>query len=98
MCRVTQVVPDEPKPFQVAGVTGSVIVTISDGEWFACQGACPHENAAFVEGLVQQKMIVCGVHFYAFDLRSGRCTHDPKLTLRRYPITIIGDEVWIELP
>jgi nitrite reductase/ring-hydroxylating ferredoxin subunit len=41
--------------------------------------------------------LTCPGHGYAFDLRSGRCRHDPALELRRYPIVLVGDEVWVDL-
>ena len=79
------------------GVTWPVIVTRVDGELFACPGVCPHEDVALADGYLFGTAIVCQAHAYAFDLRTGRCRHDAGLELRRYPITIIGDDVWVDL-
>jgi hypothetical protein len=39
------------------------------------------------------------VHGYRFDLATGKCEHVPSLHLhlRRYKITMTGDEVWVDL-
>jgi nitrite reductase/ring-hydroxylating ferredoxin subunit len=42
-------------------------------------------------------VITCPGHAYDFDLRTGRCAHDRDLELRRYPITLVGDEIWVDL-
>jgi len=30
-------------------------------------------------------------------VRTGRCQHDAQLELRRYPITLVGREIWVDL-
>jgi nitrite reductase/ring-hydroxylating ferredoxin subunit len=41
--------------------------------------------------------LVCPWHGYEFDLRSGECVFDPKLKLRRYPVTVQGEDVYVHL-
>jgi hypothetical protein len=36
-------------------------------------------------------------HGYGLDLQTGRCENDPRLHLRRYRVTVVGDEVWCDL-
>jgi nitrite reductase/ring-hydroxylating ferredoxin subunit len=97
VCRLTDVVDDEMRAFRVAGVSWPVIVTRIDGELFACPGVCPHEDVELSSGELTGSVIKCPGHGYEFDLRSGRCLHDRELTLRRYPVTVVGDEVWVDL-
>ena len=33
----------------------------------------------------------------SLDLRTGKCRHDASLELRRYKITQISDEIWVDL-
>jgi nitrite reductase/ring-hydroxylating ferredoxin subunit len=80
VCSIHDVVEGELRAFRVKDVTWPVIVTIANGEMFACPGVCPHEDVALVDG-------------YLF----GRCRHDAALELRRYPITRIGDDIWVDL-
>jgi nitrite reductase/ring-hydroxylating ferredoxin subunit len=37
------------------------------------------------------------VHGYTFDLDTGRCQHMPALMLRRYKVTRVGTEIWVDL-
>ena len=97
VCTIAEVRPDHINSFKVKGVTWPVIVTIVDGELVACPGVCPHEDVALVDGDLEGARIRCPGHGYQFDLHTGTCKHDPGLVLRRYPITRVGDEIWVDL-
>ena len=97
VCRLSDVVPDELREFAVKGVTWPVIVTSVGGELFAVPGVCPHEDVRLVDGYLHGTVLMCPAHAYNYDLRTGRCRHDTTLELRRYPITIVGGEVWVDL-
>lgn len=97
VCALAEVADGELRAFPVAGVIWPVIVTRIDGALVAVPGVCPHEDVALWEGEIAGHAIVCPGHGYAFDVRTGRCKHAPALELRRYPITQIGDEVWVDL-
>jgi len=73
-------------------------VTTVDGALVAFPGVCPHDDVSLVDyGVVEGRELRCRVHGYRFDLVDGHCEHMPKLHLRRYPITIVGDELWVDL-
>ena len=97
VCKLADVVPDEIRSFKVKGVTWPVIVTSVEGTIVATQGVCPHEDVSLDEGYIFGTVLVCGAHAYGFDLLTGKCKHDPGLTLRRYAVTLVGDEVWVDL-
>jgi nitrite reductase/ring-hydroxylating ferredoxin subunit len=97
VCTLGDVVDGALRAFAVPGVTWPVIVTRVDGALVAVAGVCPHEDVALADGELRGAAIVCPGHGYAFDVRTGRCQHDPGLELRRYPITQLGDEVWVDL-
>ena len=97
VCPIGDVVDGELRAFVVPGVTWPVIVTRSSGELVAVPGVCPHEDVALVDGELRGQAIICPGHGYAFDLRTGRCKHDPDLALRRYPVTLIDGELWVDL-
>jgi toluene monooxygenase system ferredoxin subunit len=97
VCALEDVVDGQLRAFAVPGVTWPVIVTRVAGELVAAAGVCPHEDVALADGDLTGHTITCPGHGYQFDLRTGRCQHDPDLALRRYPITLIGDQLWVDL-
>lgn len=97
VCSLAEVSDGELRAFPVLGVIWPVIVTRIAGELVAVPGVCPHEDVALEGGELAGDAIICPGHGYEFDLRTGRCKHDPDLALRRYPITLMGDEVWVDL-
>jgi toluene monooxygenase system ferredoxin subunit len=97
VCAIDEVADGALRAFAVHGVTWPVIVTRVDGELVAVPGVCPHEDVALAGGALRGHGLVCPGHGYEFDLRTGRCTHDPGLELRRYPITVVGGELWVDL-
>jgi nitrite reductase/ring-hydroxylating ferredoxin subunit len=97
VCRLADVVPGELRSFKVVGVTWPVIVTYVEHALVAVPGVCPHEDVGLANGDLDDCMLVCPGHAYRFDLRTGKCEHDAALELRRYPITVVGDEIWVDL-
>lgn len=98
VCRVDEV-DEELRGFEVQGVTWPVMVTRSEGNLIAFPGVCPHDDVSLVDyGVIEDDGHVrCRVHGYRFDLATGRCEHQPQLHLRRYRVTLIDDEVWVDL-
>ncbi|MDX2089223.1 MAG: Rieske (2Fe-2S) protein [Kofleriaceae bacterium] len=97
VCKLSDVVPGELRAFPVRGVTWPVIVTSVDDELFAMPGVCPHEDVALADGYLFGHEVMCSAHAYTFDLRTGKCRHDRTLELRRYPITIVDGELFVDL-
>ncbi|HUS28701.1 MAG TPA: Rieske (2Fe-2S) protein [Kofleriaceae bacterium] len=97
VCKLTEVVDDQLRAFPVSGVTWPVIVTRTDGELYACAGVCPHEDVSLANGDLHGTVLTCPGHSYEFDLKTGVCIHDRTLHLRRYPITLLDDDVWVDL-
>jgi nitrite reductase/ring-hydroxylating ferredoxin subunit len=99
VCRLADVVPNELRAFDVTGVTWPVIVTYVDGAMVAFPGVCPHDDVPLGDyGVLDNEGgVICRVHGYRFDIATGKCEHVPSLHLRRYKITVAGDEVWVDL-
>jgi nitrite reductase/ring-hydroxylating ferredoxin subunit len=82
---------------RVPGVTWPVLAGVIEGEVLATAGVCPHEDVHLAGGDLDGACLTCPGHGYTFDLRTGACTHDPDLILRRYRVEIVGGDVWVEL-
>ena len=97
VCSIGEVAEGQLRAFVVEGVTWPVIVTMYEGALIATAGVCPHEDVSLKNGWLEDGQIVCPGHGYEFDLQTGRCRHDPGLELRRYKITRLFDEIWVDL-
>lgn len=107
VCRLADVADvdgDRMRGFWVNGVTWPVMVARLGGELIAFPGVCPHDDVSLVDyGVIepsddgQRCELVCRVHGYRFDLATGRCDHAPGLHLRRYRVSMIDDELWVDL-
>ncbi len=60
----------EGRTFDVYGKKVTVVRTRS-GEVFAVQAECPHKGGPLADGLVGGATLVCPLHAWKFDLRSG---------------------------
>lgn len=97
VCRVDEVPEGALSGFAIPGVDWPVMVTRIDGVIVATTSVCPHEDVSLLPGQLDRGVVTCPGHAYELDLRTGRCLHDPRLELRRYRVTVIGDDVWIDL-
>lgn len=53
---------------------------------FALDGICPHAGAILADGLIDDDLIICPLHAFAFDVNTGRCLDDETCSVRRYPV------------
>jgi nitrite reductase/ring-hydroxylating ferredoxin subunit len=97
VCRVDEVPYGALLGVAVPGVQWPVLLTHLGDEIVATASVCPHEDVSLLDGDLEGGIVTCPGHGYELDLRTGRCLHDPRLWLRRYRVTIHGDEVWVDL-
>ncbi len=63
----------------------------------AIDNACPHASAPLCDGAVLEGKVVCSLHLWQFDLRTGACDVGTQWNVRTYPVRVRGDEVEIDL-
>ncbi|MBX3260567.1 MAG: Rieske 2Fe-2S domain-containing protein [Labilithrix sp.] len=72
-----------------------VLVAWVDGEVFAIEDACNHAGASLSEGWLEEDCVVCPMHAYVFELRTGRLQRPKGLCgdQRTYEAEVEGDEI-----
>jgi nitrite reductase (NADH) small subunit len=81
-----------------AGSTLIAIFRARDGRVFATEPWCPHRGGPLIDGLVAAGKVVCPLHGYAFDLASGKPTHNECRAIRTYPVRLTDqDEVLVTM-
>ncbi|HVB43454.1 MAG TPA: non-heme iron oxygenase ferredoxin subunit [Streptosporangiaceae bacterium] len=76
-----------------------LVIARSDGEVFALDEFCTHEDVSLADGEIYDHTVECWLHGSCFDLRTGKPTGPPaSKPLATYPVRIDGDEVFVALP
>ena len=75
-----------------------VIVFYDDGQLYACERACPHEQADLCLGHVSEGRLHCPRHLASFGLQDGSISRGwQSRDLRRYPVRVVDGVVWIDV-
>ena len=69
-----------------------------DGRFFALDGICPHAGGPLGAGQLCGTMVTCPWHGWQFDVATGRHGLNPSLVHTRFPVTVQGEDVFVELP
>jgi len=80
-----------------AGKTELALTCTPDGI-FAMDNTCPHSGGALGEGLVEGNKIICPLHSWEFDCKSGVCLTEKGVKQRFYSVKIEKDDVLVEVP
>lgn len=96
-CRVDELEPGST--MTVEGATPVAVYRTEDGDWFASDDSCTHEQFSLgSESDLEDEEVVCPLHMARFDLRTGKALCFPAtIALRMHEIVIEGDEVYVEL-
>lgn len=62
-------------------------------EVFALDSVCPHAGGPLADGEIEGHDLLCPLHGWAFDLRTGACKVDPDGPVRVYPARLRGGQV-----
>lgn len=68
----------------------------ADG-WFAIDDECPHAGGSLSEGIVDGGEVICPLHAYAFDAKTGHCPDDPGCSIRAYEVRVENGRLQIRL-
>jgi 3-phenylpropionate/trans-cinnamate dioxygenase ferredoxin subunit len=73
------------------------VLLVRDGERvFACERACPHEQADLGLGRVADGRLFCPRHYASFDLHDGHISAGwPSPPLRRYAVLLKDGQILI---
>lgn len=76
--------------------TKIVLLRVGD-QLRAFQGECPHAGAPLAEGALCHGRLICPWHKAAYRIEDGALCEPPSLdSLKRYPLEMREDEVWVD--
>ncbi|MDH3628110.1 MAG: nitrite reductase small subunit NirD [Acidobacteriota bacterium] len=68
------------------------------GTFYATDDACPHQGASLAEGVVMDGRVICPLHSWVFDLKTGACPRESHEPVGCYPTRQTDDSVEVLLP
>src|SRR5216684_2773933 len=63
-----------------------VAVFRCQGQLYALQNRCPHEGGSLAGGVIEADEVICPLHGYRFNLKTGACSTDPRLPAKTFPV------------
>lgn len=98
VAKLTDLAPGDVRLVEVSGQRVCLART-HDGEVYAVDDTCSHEDESLSEGWVDGSCLECPAHNSIFDLRTGEPTTLPATEpVATYLVTIDGDDVLVTVP
>ena len=98
LCRTEEIAAGQVLCRRLPGAGEIAVARLDGDDYVAFEPRCPHANGPIAEGRLHGSVLVCPWHFFRFDLRTGKPPGtDSILELRRYPVTVQGGEVRVDL-
>jgi nitrite reductase/ring-hydroxylating ferredoxin subunit len=66
------------------------------GEVHALSGICLHAGGPIGQGTLQENLLVCPWHEWAYDCRTGENDYDPAVKLDVFAVKIEGDDILLD--
>jgi 3-phenylpropionate/trans-cinnamate dioxygenase ferredoxin subunit len=96
VCGVGEVPEGEVRVVQCAGGRSLALSNV-DGELYAIDNVCTHDNGPLGEGRLRRGRVICPRHGAAFDAKTGRVLSLPAVRdVAAYPVTIEGESVLVD--
>jgi len=78
--------------------TTKVLLLNVGGDVRAYEDSCPHRGVAMSCGTLEASgTLTCRMHLWQYDARTGRGTNPRGVRLRRLPMKIEDDGIWVEV-
>ncbi|WP_112266866.1 bifunctional 3-phenylpropionate/cinnamic acid dioxygenase ferredoxin subunit [Lentzea terrae] len=75
----------------------AIAVFNADGEFYAIDDTCSHQDASLSEGWLEGCFVECPLHAALFDLRTGMPTCLPaKKAVRTYPVLVEDGVIYVD--
>jgi toluene monooxygenase system ferredoxin subunit len=79
------------------GKKSVLLVWPTAGELRAYRGRCPHQDVTLDAATFDGTQVLCTVHNWHFDGRTGSCVTPRSCALTPFPVRIEGDEIHVDL-
>jgi len=92
----TAQIPDDHGLRVVAGDREIALFRV-DGRIYAISNVCRHLGGPLADGWLEGRKVACPWHNWTYDVTTGACTLAPNASLTTFPVTVDGDDVFVEV-
>lgn len=83
---------------KVVEVNGRKIALFNiDGDFFAIDNACRHSEGPLGEGDLQGNTVVCPLHEWEYDVKTGECSSVPGIKVDKYEVKVEDGRVKVKV-
>ena len=68
-----------------------------NGKYYAVNNICPHVGGILHAGQLENDVIVCPIHQWKFDVKTGRCIWPGKCGIATYPVKVDGEDIFVDI-
>ena len=92
---VDEIPVGEARTFAVDGDQIAVF-RLRDGSLRAIDAVCPHKGGPLADGLADDRVVVCPLHGYTFDMCTGSEAGGADMTVRSYAVSVDDGAIRIQ--
>ncbi|MDV2475508.1 Rieske 2Fe-2S domain-containing protein [Rhodococcus zopfii] len=93
---ITDLTAGEGRAYVVDGRQIAVYL-LADGTVRATDAMCPHRAGPLADGQIDDAVVVCPLHQYAFSFETGACTTAGIGSVRTYPAHVVDGRIHLVL-
>jgi nitrite reductase/ring-hydroxylating ferredoxin subunit len=96
LCPTSEVPEGAAKSFEV----GNLVLAVFNvgGEFYVTDNECTHGAASLADGILEDDVIECAMHFGGFNVKTGEAVLPPcSIPLRTYKVVVENGEVKVDL-
>lgn len=95
VCKANELAPGQMK--KVTTGEGDVLLANLEGEFFAVEDLCSHEEVSLYLGCLRGDNIECSLHSGMFNLKTGEAVREPaEKALKTYRTRVWEGEIQLE--
>jgi nitrite reductase (NADH) small subunit len=91
---VDEIPVGEGRTFSIGGEQIAVF-RLRDGSLRAVDAVCPHKGGPLADGLADDRVVVCPLHGYTFDMCTGIEAGGADMSVRSYAVSTVDGSISI---
>jgi nitrite reductase/ring-hydroxylating ferredoxin subunit len=92
---VDEVPDDEGLTLDVDGFPVAIFKV--DGQFYAVEDVCPHQESSFEGGELEGKEVSCPLHGWKLDVTTGESLEAEGVFVETYEVMVDGEDIYIKL-